>query len=292
MHIYPYELPLPFLRPRIASVDDFLEPFSNEMIDQAERMGADVLVFPDRPWMGEAIRLGKTDTVKIALLSFRSYDQWWASLRREARVSVKHPLKLGATVKRVEQPSDQVVAEILAIFKETPFRENRFFPGYYAWNESEVRREINTDRQNLSVVTTWRGRVAGVSHMRFFGQVAKVMQFLTSLEARRDCRGLSNLMMAKQVELLTEVGVRHIIYAKFGALPSLDAFKVRNGFRPVAVNYNHILLTPKAQALAKLGLHRRSDVWLSRYSRSIIPFLASLQRLLPPSLIMRMGLYA
>jgi hypothetical protein len=144
----------------------------------------------------------------------------------------------------------------------------------------------------VSVMVTWQGEVVGICRTRFNGEVSVVTQFMTSLEARRQCKGISNLMLARQIELLAERGVRYLVYGKFGVLPSLDRFKVNNGFTPTPVNYNYLLLTPKARALGLLGLHRRPDILFSKYARSILPVLSTLQGCLPPRLIMQLHLYA
>ena len=56
---WPYYLGL-----RIATVcHDFIDTFSNRMVEDALRMRADVLTFPDRPWMGETIKLPHSDPI-------------------------------------------------------------------------------------------------------------------------------------------------------------------------------------------------------------------------------------
>jgi hypothetical protein len=140
------------------------------------------------------------------------------------------------------------------------------------------------------VMARWRGQVIGIHMSKLKGQTAVMASTLTSLDARKKCRGLLYLLFSKQMELIAQRGVHHLVYGKFGLLPGLDEFKVRNGFRPVGVNYNHLFLSKRALVLAKFGLHRRPDVMACRYS-SILPFVSSLQRHLPPNLTMKLHFF-
>lgn len=212
-------------------------------------------------------------------------------MNKKTRNMVTSSLRAGAKAECVEKMSETTCAQVLRIFKETPFREGRFFPGYYTWTSCRVRNVFRTNEENVSVIATWKGKVVGVSRVRFNDQVAALGQLMSSVEARRGCRGISNLMIAKLVELLAERGVRYLVYGKFGVIPSLDRFKLSNGFRPVTVNYNYVLLSAKARGLAALGLHRRPDILLSSHPWSI-SLVTSLQRLLPLSFVLKFGLYA
>jgi hypothetical protein len=272
---------------------DFLQSFSNDMVNEAVRMGADVLVFPDRPWMGENIKLPYSDPIRIALLSFPSYDDWWSSPRiNKTRNHVRAALKAGVSVEAVEEISDRGTAmEVVRMYNESPIREKRYFPGYGRWNVDSVQGHFKSDDSSSTLVAKWHGQVVAVDRWKFKGQVAIVASGITSLKARRHFRGIDHLLLAKQIELLAERGVRYVVYGKLGVIPALDSFKVENGFRPVKVNYNHILFSRKAMVLAKFGLHRRPDILMSKHPW-ILPSLARLQKHLPPSLLVKLDLFA
>jgi hypothetical protein len=286
------ELPV-FLRLRIATpVWDFLDGFSSGMVDEALRMGADVLVFPDRPWMGENIKLPHSDPIKIALLSFSSFSAWWKCHRvAKARNHVRAAIKAGVTVEEVEGVSDQATAkDVVRMYDESPIRENRYFRGYGRWDVSTVQRFFKTDDRSITLLAKCNRRVIGIDMSKFKRDVAILASGITSLKARRKFRGIDHMFLARQIEALGQRGVRYLIYGKCGVLPHLDAFKIENGFRPVEVNYNHLLLTRKAMVLAEFGLHRRPDILMSRHP-SILPWLASIQRRLPLSVVSKLHLF-
>jgi hypothetical protein len=286
-------LPPFYLGLRIATVDhDFIDTFSNRMLEDALRMRADVLTFPDRPWMGETIKLPHSDPISIALLSFSSYEDWYSRVRHETRSHIRRGLRSGAMAKCVGEVSGEAASNILGIYRETPFRENRFFRDFYEWDLPKVQRKFRTDEKQVSVVVAWQERIVGVAHAWFKDQVAELDLSITSLQARDKVRGISNLLIAKMIESLAERGVRHFVYGKFGVLPSLETFKLSNGFRPCAVNYNCLLLTAKARSMAALGLHRRPDILFSKQARSILSLAASLQSHLPSNLLFRFHLSA
>jgi len=77
--------PIKFANLRFARGDDFLYRFDRDSIDEARSLGADVLVFCDRPWLGESVQFPLTDRIEIALLSFRNFDEWFNGLKKEVR---------------------------------------------------------------------------------------------------------------------------------------------------------------------------------------------------------------
>lgn len=272
---------------------DFLDAFSDHIVNEAMRIKADLLVFPDRPWMGENIRLAHSDPIKIALLSFSSYDDWWGSAgMAKVRNHARAAFKAGVRIEEVREISDQGMAkDVVKMYDESPFRGKRYFPSYGRWDAASVQRYFRTDEASITLVAKVDGRAVAIDMSRFKGKVAVVASGITSLQARTKCRGIDRMLLAKQIELLARRGVKYLVYGKMGVLPALDNFKLEVGFRPVKVNYNHLFLTRKAMILAKFGLHRRPDILFSKHP-SILPTLASVQRRLPLSVVSRLHLFA
>ena len=105
--------------------------------------------------------------------------------------------------------------------------------------------------------------------------------------------GVANLLLAHQIKMLAGKGVKHLKYGKLGVgLDSLDEFKTSNGFRPVIVHYNYVLLTPRAKLFAKFGLYQPWDLIFSTKLRPVVPLLGSVQPHVPIKLIQKFHLYA
>jgi hypothetical protein len=278
---------------KLARGDDFLDRFEESSTQEARSLGADILVFPDRPWMGESLQLPLHDRVNIALLSFDSFDDWFTNLPRSRRKQIRRSSEEGVEVRTVDELSVSGAKDVLDLFRETPFREGRYFTGYHSWSLPLVTEEFRTNDRAISSVAVYGGKIVGVSKYKFKGQVAVSTNQLSSLAVRRKVHGVANLLLAHQIKMLANRGVKHIKYGKLGVgLGSLDEFKTSNGFRPVAVNYNYILLTRRARLFAKFGLYQPWDLFFSTKLRSVVPLLGSVQPHLPMKLIQKFHLYA
>jgi hypothetical protein len=278
---------------KLARGDDFLDQFDESLIDEAKSLGADILVFPDRPWMGESLQLPLHDTVSIALLSFDGFEDWITNLPRSRRKQIRRSSEEGVEVRTVDELSASEAQEVLGLFREAPFREGRYFTGYHSWSLPQVTEEFKTNDRLVSSVAVHDGKIVGVSKYKFKGQVAVSTNQLTSLAVRRKVHGVANLLLAHQIKMLAGKGVKHLKYGKLGAgLDSLDEFKTSNGFRPVNVHYNYVLLTPRAKLSAKLGIYQPWDLLFSTKLQPVVPLLGSVQPHLPIKLIQKFHLYA
>jgi len=278
---------------KLARGDDFLDRFDESLIEEAKSLSADILVFPDRPWMGESLQLPLSDRLEIALLSFNSFDDWFSSLQKSRRREIRKSGKESVEIRTLDNPSSSEAQEILDVYREAPFREGRYFVGYHSWNLQRVREKFRTNDQSIATVAFYDGKIVGVARAKFRGQVAVLTTLLSSLAARRKVRGIAASLLAAQIKMLSSKGVRHLKYGKLGVgLDSLDQFKISNGFKPVTVNYNYLLLTSKAKLFAKFGLYQPWDIIFSTKLRFAIPVLGSLQPHLPVRLIQKFHLYA
>jgi hypothetical protein len=278
---------------KLARGDDFLDRFDESLIDEAISLGADILVFPDRPWMGESLQLPLHDTVNIALLSFDGFDDWFANLPRNRRRQIRGSSAKGVEVRTVDELSASEAQEVFGLFREAPFREGRYFIGYHSWSLPRVTEEFKTNDRLISSLAFYGGKIVGVSRYKFKGQVAVVANQLTSFAVRRKVHGVANLLLGHQIKILASKGVKHLTYGKLEAgLDSLDEFRTSNGFRPVNVHYNYVLLTPRARLSARLGLYQPWDLIFSTKLRSVVPLLGSVQLHLPIKLIQKFHLYA
>src|SRR3989442_1611277 len=137
--------PIKFANLRFARGDDFLYRFDRDSIDEARSLGADVLVFCDRPWLGESVQFPLTDRIEIALLSFRNFDEWFNGLKKDTRNEIRKGSKRGVETKVVEKLSVSEAQEIVSLFRESPFREGRYFEGYHHWTLKRVMESFKTN---------------------------------------------------------------------------------------------------------------------------------------------------
>src|SRR5712664_385132 len=278
---------------RLARLEDFLDRFDERSIEEAKSLGADILVFCDRPWMGESLQLPLSDRLEIALLSFNSFDDWFSGLQKSRRREIRKSGKESVDIRILDNPSSSEAQEILDVYREAPFREGRYFVGYHSWNLQRVKEKFRTNDKSIATVAFYDGKIVGIARAKFKGQVAVLTTLLSSLAARQKVRGIAASLLAAQVKMLSSRGVKHLKYGKLGVgLDSLDQFKRSNGFKPVAVNYNYLLLTGRAKLFAKFGFYQPWDIIFSTKLRFAIPVLGSVQPHLPVRLIQKFHLYA
>src|SRR3989442_3058832 len=97
--------PIKFANLRFAGGDDFLYRFDRDSIDEARSLGADVLVFCDRPWLGESVQFPLTDRIEIALPSFRNFHEWFNRLTKEIRNQIRKGSKSADAAKCIAKVS-------------------------------------------------------------------------------------------------------------------------------------------------------------------------------------------
>src|SRR5260370_2367557 len=274
-----------FANLRFARGDDFLFRFDKDSIDEARSLEADVLVFCDRPWLGESVQFPLTDRIEIVWLSLNNFVEWFVSLKKDTRNEIRKGSKKGVETKVIEELSAPEAQEIVNIFRESPFREGRYFEGYHHWTLNRVMESFKTNEEFISIVSVYEGRIVGVARTKFKGPVGVVNNLLSSLDARRKVIGISNSLLATQIKMLSDRGVRHHTYGKMGVLGGLDHFRISNGFRSAPVNYNYVLLTRKANLFAKFKIYQPRDLMFSTKLRFVVPLSIPLTKHIPLRLI-------
>lgn len=278
---------------RITRVDDFLEHFEERLVEEAKSLGADLLVFCDRPWLGEHLQLALSDKIEIALLSFNSFDDWKASLNKDTRYELRKGNRQGIEARVLDRPSVSEAEQILSLYREVPFREGRYFAEYDKWNLSRFLRKTQTNEQYICTVASYEDRIIGFSKVKLKGQVAVVGTMLSSISARRMVKGAAQSLLSKQIEILSDMGVKYLTYGKLSAgLTGLDHFKISHGFKRIIVNYNYLPLTRKGKFFAKCGFYQPPDIMFTTKFRSVVPAIESVQTHLPLGLIQKLHLYA
>jgi hypothetical protein len=255
-------------------------------------LGADIFIFSNRPWLGENQKLQLSRKLQIALLSFTSFEEWFSLIRKETRNDIRKSRKDGAKVEILDNPSPELSREILRIFRESPFREGRYFEGYHIWNEENIQSAFQTSGSILTVVAKYDGRVLGVSRILYREKNAKVMTHMISLAGRNSVRGIASAMLAADIDYLTKKGVRYLTYGKSGVISKLDQFRKHNGFELIEVDYNYLPLTLKGNEYCRLGIYEPPDILFAGKFQFALKLLEGLQPHLPLSMIRKFHLFA
>ena len=69
-------------------------------------------------------------------------------------------------------------------------------------------------------------------------------------------KSVNNALLAKAVEVCASKGERWLMYGRIGNHPSLDKFKVNNGFVKVTIARYYIVLSRKGKFAFHLGLYK------------------------------------
>ncbi len=278
---------------KIAQSDEvlpILEPFNEKLRASAEHLGADVLAFCDRPWMGENLRLPKSDKVQVSLLSFEHYDRWFSKIKSETRNAIRKSAKMGIEIRDLTEPSTSQAQEILGILKETAFRGGVYFAGYDFWNLNEVMKRFRSNEELIPSVALYQGKIIGCARVRFKGEVAVINSLYSSITLNKTLRGVTNALLAAQVRLLSDRGVKYLAYGLRETLPGVESFQKNNGFEFIPVNYNYLLLSHKA-SLASIFGHYRPRYMVAYKLKPITPLLYRIQRRLPVYVVQKLHLY-
>jgi hypothetical protein len=246
---------------------------------KAKSMGADVLAFCERPWLGESIVLPHNDVVEIALLSMESYDKWLSELHKHTRYEIRKAEQAGVEIRVVKKLTPTEGDSILQMLRETPVRGGTHFLGFRFWDINTVMDRFRTDDEFVTVIAIHENKIVGIARTHFNGQVALVRNLYGSVTAREKVRGVANLLMAAQIRLLIERGVKHLVYGFKERSETVIRFQENNGFTFLKVHYNYLLLTRKAKLIASFGLYRPRE--MVAYKLSFNPLWQSIQRRLP-----------
>lgn len=193
----------------------------------------------------------------LAVLSTRSYDDWWVGLPRQTRRNVKIAEERGV-VTRAAELDDALVAGIKRIYDETPLRQGRRFWHYR--RPLERVREINGTYPERSqfIGAFFEGELIGVLKYIRVDRVAIMIQILT-MQSHRDRRAIFALLR-HAVELCREQGLEDLVYDKFDYGVNRDStlaeFKRRVGFAEHPFNRFHVPLTWFGELALSTGLHQ------------------------------------
>ncbi|MCW4009794.1 MAG: GNAT family N-acetyltransferase [Candidatus Bathyarchaeota archaeon] len=222
----------------------------------AER-GVDIYSFVERTWCSP-INAPSSKWLRaednIALLQIIPYSEWLAKVGKKTRNMIRKAEKSGVKTEVVEA-SEQLAEGISRIFNETPIRQGRAF-SHYGWRPQDVKRVLFATANSTFIGAYLEGELVGFVQLVDGDQITVMAQIL-SLQKHWD-KALNNALVAKAVEVCAAENASWLMYGRMGNHPSLDNFKINNGFTKCTLTRYFVRLTKKGRLATKLGLHREA----------------------------------
>lgn len=250
------------------------EKFAEKLKDT----GVDIFTFIERKWLHTTPtppKSWKKTGDNIAILQIHSYDEWWKNIGKKTRNMVRKAEKSGVTTK-VAAPDVELAEGIWKIYNETPVRQGRSFP-HYGVPLKIVKRRVLSPGNCTFIGAYLEGDLVGFIQLVYGEKTAIVSQIL-SLQKHWD-KAVNNALVAKAIEVCAAQQVNWLMYGRMGNHPSLDRFKLNNGFTRLALARYYVPLTWKGSVAVKLGLYREfKDALPQRVKYFLIPIYSWISR--------------
>jgi len=220
-----------------------------------------------------------SENESISLLKVNSFDDWWKSqIRKDERNRVRNAERKGIVTK-LAKIDENFIRSSQRIYNETPIRQGRRYTGY-GLSLADVREKFSNLSRSEVLGAYYEGELVGLLWMIYGDEVARIRSFV-SLIRHRD-KSPNNALIAEGVKRCSERGFRFIVYEKMGYLPSLDSFKMHNGFRECVVPRYYVPLSTKGLLALNLRIHKGAQYSLSpRMSRALLPLYSLVSQAVP-----------
>ncbi|MEQ1844986.1 MAG: GNAT family N-acetyltransferase [Nitrospira sp.] len=239
-------------------IDEVLDPKAEIQEIAQSKVRADLVTFVDRPLCPSPPLPYFQDWDNRAILEITSYDHWlMKQIPQQTRNKVRKAEKKGVVV-HVEPFNDKLIADLVGMFNESPFRQGR--PNrYYGWDDEMVRRVWKTDLdRSVWIVAYYDGEMIGFIKLILGNGIARTSGTIAKM-AHRD-RAPMNAILAKSIEVCAERGISHLVYGQFiygrKGEDSLTIFKVNNGFKRFDIPRWYIPLSLWGHTALRLGLYK------------------------------------
>ncbi|MCW3999783.1 MAG: hypothetical protein NWE93_06055 [Candidatus Bathyarchaeota archaeon] len=213
----------------------------------------DVISFPQRSFFDNIEHYpfySKTET--IGLLTLENHDMWFNNLRKSERRLIRKARQLGIET-HIRRKNENDNKAIFNLYHETPVRQGMIFSPYFGYSKTNTIGDFaGADAESLMIAVAYLdGRLVGLLCCRVGTLGAR---FQTFISTSRRIPGLNNLLIDCIVNAACERKLRFIVYGHMNIMPSLDEFKIHNGFRPHSERRYYVPLTQRGAALSRLGL--------------------------------------
>lgn len=192
-----------------------------------------------------------------AIITIKSYKDWWDALPQVARRNVRTAEKKGIEFRLVPF-DDELVEGIRGIYNETPVRLGKPF-WHYGKDHATVKAENGTYADRSDFIGAFlEGKLIGFIKLVHIDHIGSMMQIL-SMFKHQDKR-TTNGLIAKAVEVCATKGRTHLMYCQYvydeNESSLLTDFKKRNGFERVNFPKYYVPLTAKGRLAVALGAQR------------------------------------
>ena len=239
------------MRENIGEISFLQRFFFPELAD----MGFDIYSFIERKWCFNIPEPKKSWVItedNVALLKIATYNEWWGEIGKKTRNMVRKSERSGVKT-QVVGPSEKLAEGIWKVYNETPIRQERAFP-HYGLSLSEVENIVFSSKDDTFIGAFIRGELVGFIQL-VYGDKIGIVQQLLSFQKHSD-KAVNNALIAKTVEICISRQVKWLMYGRMGNHPSLDNFKVNNGFTKFTFPRFYVPLSTKGRIAMKLGLHK------------------------------------
>lgn len=229
-----------------------------ELLAKLRDERVDIFTFVQRGWCISAPKFSllecKREEDNVALLRISTFEDWWSRTGRKGQLvrrMVRKAQRRGVVTKPVD-PDEDFAEGVWSIYNETPVRQGRSFPHYGERLEDIANRLKDADGDFIGAYH--RDELIGFAHI-VYGEDTGLLSQIISLKRSWE-KAPNNALISAAVKTCAEKGVHYLIYGRMGNHPSLDRFKLGNGFVRFPINRYYIPLTRKGKLAIRLKLHR------------------------------------
>jgi len=244
---------------------------TEELMEELQRRHIDIFTFLERKWCcpaTEPSRIWVRGEDNIAILNLKTYDEWWKNIGKKTRNMIRKSEKSGIKTRLVE-PSDKLAEGMWKIFNETPIRQDRGFP-HYGISLKDVEKGLQSAKNCTYIGAYLDDELIGFVQLVQGEKIIVISQIL-SMQQHRD-KAVNNSLIAKAIAAITDLHEEWIMYGRMGNHPSLDNFKLSNGFNKLTLTRYYVPLTSKGKIAIRLGLHRElKDVFPQAMKKPLFP---------------------
>jgi len=227
------------------------EEFREKLADR----GVDIFTFIEREWCFKLSNPSENwlkTKDNIGLLEITTYQEWWDRIGKKTRNMVRKAEKSGVTTAVVE-PNEKLAEGVWRIYNETAVRQGRRFP-YYGIKLSTVKNAVMSSRNSTYFGAFFQNELVGFIQLVNGDKISIISQIL-SMQKFWD-KAVTNALLAKAIENCANKQVQWVMYGRMGNHPSLDSFKLSNGFTKFSLTRYYVPLTKKGRIATILKLHR------------------------------------
>ena len=192
------------------------------------------------------------ETASAAVLSIKSYDDWWDGIGFKARNKIKKGLKSGVTLRPAEL--DETFARgVQAIYDETPVRQGRKFY-HYGKSAAEIKMELQSFHDRCILIGAYyQDELVGFMKLFKGKNVLRTVHIIAKI-SHRD-KVIMDTLIAQAVKLCDENKAEHLHYGSWTD-GGIGTFREKHGFRQVDHPRYYVPLSARGRMMLGLKLHQ------------------------------------